>query len=439
MTSEFRQKMQRSNPYTADRPSTISVPAKDTDAASQSDIPFQPPIDANGNVLTGLDGLAAITRNPGPLRPTSRPMTAKEIEAVKAGKTPSSVLTERERRQLELAGWQNGEPVPDGFADELDKVYTAYVEDQIKKGISLDEIKSGSIEDLPEERQAEIIQWMAQAVEQKKEEINNESSTKPAVNYPKSILSALASLDQEDDAQIPSPEPEQKPAVRSEDVETPSVITETKQEELKYEYPKMCNTCGYDPSDEKVRLTCPHCGGDPMMNPSELEIPLEDKRRFLIAVGTGQPFQKICCVFNNTVELRFRSLTSREYDDTAAWAAVRARELQPNVSFMDRAVLVHQLELRCRLPLQTIGVRGLLQDSPLYWVPPEGTQGFLKDWQTAYPESIKTYTDLYNEFTDIVRLEPLMAAIIDNLSRFNTLEYRMLQEANNTQNFWEGI
>jgi hypothetical protein len=201
----------------------------------------------------------------------------------------------------------------------------------------------------------------------------------------------------------------------------------------------VCATCGCNPFGRKVAVTCPHCGCDPFSDPSQLEVSVEDKRRFLIAVSSGRPFQKVYRVFHNTIEIQFRSLTSREYNETAAWAALYALEKQPNISFTDRSVLVQQYEIQARMVLQVVRVQGLLKDSPLFWAVPEGTLGHLKDWQTAYPEDIQNYLDLYAQFTDVIAVEPLMAAILDQLGRFNELEYRLMREANNTQNFWDGI
>lgn len=427
------------------------VPAASPVAATVPQPAFEIPVDAQGNPDVTLDALAALSRNGDTVpMPVSRDMTDKELAAVQAGQAPSARLTKLERDTYMKLGWRDGDPIPPDFAAELKNTFSAYVAQKRAEGIPLDRIRISRIEDLPEEEQVRMRTVMQSLIRKEKE---NPAKTSPTNHgeslaaYPDHVRQVLSHVDLSPSVSAPFP-----PQAVSESVATPPVIgtdESTAEPDPLDEVPQgtvpiparretfvaVCRTCGRDPAKEKQRLVCSHCSCDPLEDPDGVPIPLEDKRRYLIALGSKQPFQKEYMIFHETIQVRFRSLGSQELDELTLWAArtVRGENVFTGQDLLPR---IRAKELLGSLVLQTTLVRGLLEGSELFWAAPEVAYPTWNDWQREY--TIKSMDELVGHFLENIPAEAVILALQDQMIRFNLLDYRLGREGNNTANFWTG-
>ena len=152
--SDTVQTKMRNHPLAPKHPN-IPVPAPATPTPTVVQPPaFQIPAQGQENTLASLVALSK-GGNEVPV-PVAREMTNAEREALLQGKAPSSTLTSTERSVLMKLGWQEGEPIPTGLADELNTVRKKYIEQKRAEGIPMDQIKPIRIEDLPAEEQERL-------------------------------------------------------------------------------------------------------------------------------------------------------------------------------------------------------------------------------------------------------------------------------------------
>jgi hypothetical protein len=166
-----------------------------------------------------------------------------------------------------------------------------------------------------------------------------------------------------------------------------------------------------------------------------------DKRRYLVAIGSGRPFEQEYKTFNGCINVRFRALKAGEYDMLTVWAVKKAQEetRYQKVDFDAFLVVCQRHEYIAKLALQTTYITSNIQGSDLFWAVPEGykTVG-LKEWGEP-PFNIKTLDDLIERFRDTINVEAIISALLNRLSEFNRLDYQLTIAANDTENFWKGI
>jgi hypothetical protein len=378
--------------------------------------------------------------------PVSRDLTAQEREALLAGQAPSSRLTQTERETLIYLGWQEGDPIPPDFSEEVHKVFSEYAAKEQAKCIDLSKIPISRIEDLPpEERQrlSDSLKSMAQSMQPSGQGAAAVRQTME--HYTPAIQQALAGVDftPVTESQPPQPQAPTPSQTKPEPQQIPEPKPESKPESKPADFAtRICNTCGHNPNAAKKRLTCFHCGCNPLDDPNVLEISIEDKRAFLISLGTRRPFEKEYKLFNDTITVRFRAMRSNEIDPVLIWSVrAAAKELQginPDIrptqeTLRDRAL--HKELLGCAA-IQTVSLASRLETGDLFWAAPQcSAYPTLQDWEREY--GIATMDDLIGKFLEEVHSEAILMAVQYQLSRFNLLHTRLGQEAMNTQNFWK--
>jgi hypothetical protein len=476
--SDFRSKMLR-HPMAPKIPATIAVPANPAQPAPQP-VPASSvnPVNPVGNaVITQpgfelpdpnkpmtLDALVNLTRDGDSVSvPKSRPMTPQEIEMVRAGKSPDLALSELERRNLIKAGWEEGTVPPAGFPDALQEIISGYVNQKRTEGVPFDQIKIRDISDLPPEEQIKVKAAFQSLLEQER---NKPSVTvSELTEYPESIRNEIMKIQnkeipqriipQQQPVSQPSPQPAPQSTPQPAPQSTPQSISESVAPPVSpapqpvssqvsvsvpaLVLPGVCPTCGCNPHDGKRRLTCIHCGSDPLENPDEFKIEKVDKQQFLTAIGSGHPFKKNYSAFNGKISVMFRSLKSMEYEHLSLWAASRAaKEVSPRAesysNFLER---VSYYELMGGLVLQTVLLKGTDEGSTLFWASPEGIYAGLKEWKEHF--GINGFDELLERFQEEIPSESVITAIRLCLIDFNRLDYRLTREGLNTENFWKGI
>lgn len=470
MQDDFKNRMRR-HPLAPKRPLTLAVPDPDKPVAeSQWPNPAPPPfpdhvtvrqpafeIPLEGEAVT-LDSLVALSKNGGNVpMPVARDITEKEMSAIQAGQAPSMHLTKLERDTLTKLGWHEGEPIPPDLSVELQRAFSDYVAQQQARGIPLEQIKISRIEDLPESEQIRMKAVMRTMIEKEKTQLAADAvataRAEQLAAYPDSVKQALNGVDLSPDivpASLPGQErerggppttfPEAVKQVPADEIEPaipeprqgmssitgPQADTATDKREMPI---TTCSTCGRDPFREKQRLVCTHCACDPLEDPDAEKISLDDKRRFLIALGSKRPFEKEYKIFNETIEVRFRTLRAREFEDLSLWAirtVAREKILLPD-EMMPR---VRYMELLGGVVLQTRFLRSSIEGAELFWAAPETPYPTFGDW------GVGSMDELVAHFMEEVPSESVIVALQHHLTRFNQLDFRMSREANNTTNFW---
>jgi len=434
--SEFKARL-RNHPLAPKRPATMAVPDPNAPPAEPLRQPaFTIPVDDRGNPDVTLDSLVALSRNGHSVpMPVAREMTEKERASVQAGQTPSSNLTTFERDTLMKFGWRDGEPVPPDFAAELQTAFSEYVARKQAEGIDYRTIKMNRIEDLPPEEQARLRIVMQSLIEKAKgdqqaDTVRSAQGEQYAA-YPDHVKQVLANVDfgggvpsSEPGTKEPAPAPVREGSDRGQ--------SEPKEKEIPV---TVCQTCGRDPWQEKQRLVCLHCACDPLEDPDATAIPVEDKRRYLIALGSKRPFEKEYTIFHDTIEVRFRSLRVQELDDLTLWAAksIREEKLFASQEMLPR---IRYKEMLGSLVLQTRLLRSLVEGAELFWASPETPYPTWDDWKKDF--DIDSMDELVKHYLEEVPSEAVVLALQQQMTRFNTLDYRLGREGNNITNFWEG-
>ena len=465
MTDQFKTRL-RNHPLAPKRPTTLAVPDPGQQAGQTTEnIPspntgqgsarrpaFEIPVDESGDGKMTLDSLVALSRNGDTVpMPVSRDMTDKERAAVQAGQSPSARLTKLERDTYVKLGWQEGDPIPPDFSRELKNTFSAYVTQKQAEGIPLDQIKISRIEDLPEAEQVRMKVVLQTLIDQEKtrQQTNTVQMEREQQlsAYPDNVKQVLAQVDfgsldtapgtgsdvvsqtGKNPETHPRSEPTTPPLYESGETGTPIPLSRD------YVKSTICRTCGRDPNREKQRLVCTHCSCDPLEDPETIPIPIEDKRRYLIALGTKRPFEKEYTIFHDTIQVRFRSLSSRELDEMTLWAACSVRD-EKAFPGQDRDARIRYKQMLGSLVLQVKLLKCSIEGSDLFWTSPDKSFPTWSDWKQEF--DVDSMDALVRHFLEEIPAEAVILALQDQMTRFNLLEYRLGREGNNTANFWKG-
>jgi len=453
--SEFKKKL-RSHPLAPKRPATLAIPdptATQTESVPNAAAPvvdamcqpaFDIPVDDRGNPNVTLDSLVALSRNGHSVpMPVTREMTEKERASLQAGQMPSSNLTTFERDTLMKFGWQNGDPVPPDFAAELQTAFSEYVARKQAEGMDYRSIKINRIEDLPSEEQTRLKVVMQTLIEKTKGEQQTNTvrsaQTEQYTAYPEHVRQVLANVDFGGATPVPQPTdtpPSPEPGSNEPPFVSPREEWGNKPEPGEREIPiTVCHTCGRDPWQEKQRIVCLHCACDPLEDPDAVPIPVEDKRRYLIALGAKRPFEKEYTIFHDTIEVRFRSLGQKELDELTLWAAKSVRNEKVFPPQEIKARIRHQ-QMLGSLVLQTRLLRSAVEGAELFWASPETFYPTWDEWKKEF--DIDSMDELVKHYMEEIPAEAVILALQQQMTRFNYLEYRLGREGNNITNFWQG-
>jgi len=296
----------------------------------------------------------------------SRPMTEADRTAVSQGQIPMSHLSEAEKRQLMKLGWSEGQPVPPDIAETFAKVVEEYKTEAVRQGHLPKDLVIHEISDLPpqeQERMRQIISESADALR------NQSQSSATFSSYPSNVANVLRQSPVVSAKEIVIPDWEPQTA------EPPAVNTAPDVQETQ---PAKSDSSSHD-SSASMTKRCVHCNGNPYEDMSKAEIPFEEKKRYLLAIGTGRSFEKEYGLFNNTIRVRFRALRAGELDVIAAWANEKAvaetKSPRYDIGLYVEAVRRHQACVAAAL--QTVLLQSTLPDSSLFWQAPSRYLGCL--------------------------------------------------------------
>ena len=374
-----------------------------------------------------------------PIATTVRKMTDEEAELVKAGISPQSRYPASERKLLMDLGLREGQPVPEGFAQKFQALLNEHRDSGIRQGLTTEQIgKIQSVEDMPPELRQRAMDLLAETTQ-----ILTSPNTQKTVTvsgYPQEVQEALLQL-----SAVHIPDDDPQPAHVPPPNSTESTVAESTVADRFDPFPPQeaegtPETASFSEGESEVKR-CVHCGGNPFEDVEKSPISTNDKRRYLIALGSGRSFEKEYLIFGETVKVRFRSVRAGEADLVRMWAVDKVIELLKGKPLPPSVVLDMQqrFEHRMATALQTVSVTSAVPGSDLHWQAPDGKGIGIEDWRRMYPDDIKTLDDLLEMFGHVVCSDAMMAAIADRLYVFNDLDRRLTLNANDTENFWKGI
>jgi predicted Zn-ribbon and HTH transcriptional regulator len=422
--------------------------------------------------------IAALTKF-GPV-PPPRPLTEEEQAALAAGERPRHILSDYERQTLAALGWVPGSPLPFNFADQLQRVLAKYAPQMEQKGLE-GPVKVYRFEDLTPEQQTEVKSWFnevaalaasqqlptqghlhaypqgvgeamraADATKTVEQMILNNELTPITPAAMQSVNQSPPSPPIQQDLSTPLavdrgavPSTDAEAEDKAEDIIKPDSLISDSVESSSFnaDYsaigsPTVCNTCGCNPFLAKVPMRCTHCGSDPFEDLASLPIKVEDKRAFLVSVGSRRPFEKDYFIFGNTIKVRFRSFSTTEYEFLINWSIDMAERADSQ-----RGATAAYYEMMGGLVLQTVSLRTTLQDGSLAWVAPVTPTGYvsLNDWRDFSGNPSLQLWDLVQEFRNTVQSEALIITLQRQLREFNQLDYNLSREGLNVSDFWKEI
>ena len=362
---------------------------------------------------------------------------------LQAGKT---YMTDFTRKQMQAAGWQEGDPIPGDFGEKIQQLQaeiaadrqTAYTElttgERAKNWVP-PKVEQMRIEDLPEAQRAELYAYLQ---EYKKE-----------VTTQQSQLSQF----QEADAEIPeSVQGDQRELMREQilqakqarqtDIESvviddrvPGAVSPVSTPVSTPVSPPVStpavNTDIPESGSLAAPVTCPRCDW-PTDKPFTLTVTDTDKQAFIAGVLGLSRFEKKYDLLGGNLEVYYRSLTTAETGvvQQQLSAMVRNGEILGNVEY-----LMHLMTFRLALSTSKIVAGG----NCIYNNPP------LAQWETEHPPT----ADDPVEPTALPRLlqyfntqgptqEPVRRIIGKQHENFQRLT-EMLEAMMDDADFWEGI
>lgn len=369
---------------------------------------------------------------------THRQMTEEEKQMISQGQSPTSNLSEVEKRQLLKMGWTEGQPVPPNIQEIFQRVIAETQVQPTVPGHLPKELPVTDISSLPSQEQERVKSAMQSAIAAA---VNNtpSKSTVEFTNYPPQLAEAMqqmANIDKLAPVAIPGWDDGTAAKGTSPAVVAPASAVQPEQqsaEPISVNEERRDITPSVSPNQR-----CVHCGGDPFEDLEKSPIDLEDKRKFILSIGTGGSFEKEYLIFNKTILVRFRARRAGESDLIDRWANEKAQE-----EIKYRRLYIEDFHLRVQYyavvisaALQTTYVKSAYQKSNLYWTAPEGNNPGLKDWTDAY--QITTLDALLENFHKAMGSDAVVVAIRERLMQFNALDYKLMSNANDVENFWTG-
>lgn len=324
-----------------------------------------------------------------------------------------------ERTVLEAFGWEDGQPIPDNFAELLAQVQATVDPQQLPPPVPLDtpplEMPAETpFDSLPPARQAEIRAAMKQVFQQTavKAQQQEEASQLAASGLDPSLQQAIQLAGEvgsetlvENDlparprppatpapapapARAPEPEPEPPPAL-----------------------PRACPNCQWQLDDEP------------------LEVTEEDKTQFLEAILALQPFYKQYSLFGGQVKLVLRTLTTGELETCLLRSLQLAKAQTPEdaaLAAYRQTDLLHYL----RTALQLVSLDG-----------PQGLRVHLPrslaDWQRL--QHLDDPHAVWQFYTQQLCVpESLQRVISKKVHHINEIA-RRLEENSQNPDFWPAV
>jgi len=217
------------------------------------------------------------------------------------------VLTEWDKEQLRVVGWEEGQAIPPDFAQQIKQVQlkaTADEKEAVQQLIETGRSQGGRVKvgktldlrDLPQEQQEELRKTLADYQEHVKQ-----AAARPKPALSSADPSVQAAYQKVTAAEMP--EVEIKQASNSEPEQNPEAAPVTSE---------VQNT-GMDAGGAPAVTHCPRCLWDVRV-PWELKIEDADKQQFVAAILGGTRFTKTVPTLDGQLLITYRTLTSRETD-----------------------------------------------------------------------------------------------------------------------------
>lgn len=314
-------------------------------------------------------------------------------------------LLPEERKLLDTVGWKEGDPIPN-VAAALQAVQATMLTEPDYSGIApLTAPKTVQYEDLPPDKQQEFIRTVKQMQEQGKllDQLEKQSISDTKVPDLNEQIANMRAGTEQFQVRLDEPTPAQK---KPDPVTEPETMTG-----LTVKSP--CANCGFSGTLDDVTAVTD-----------------DDKFNFLTMLYGGSRFLKTYHLFNDTVQITFKSLTQKELDLTITQASCDARDgkIPDNAEYLRRVYNYEQV-----LALSKLVING----KPIVF--PHS----IDDIQVDEPESgsawhtkVKTYYEyvMDTHITTSTLLKMLSMAYM----RFTGLMGRLEGNMNN-DSFWMGI
>lgn len=290
------------------------------------------------------------------------------------------------KRQLTAVGWTEGDQLPPNFAEVLATLRDEVAADSSKAIADLQTTipnykppvsKVVDITTLPQEKQAEIRNWLA--------------------GY-KNDVAALNTPVEEQPAPQPAPAPKLDPQQVADDAAPQTGDTHTN-----------CVRCHW-----------------PVAKPFNVEATEDDKRRFIIAILGGERFHKQYELLGGAVKLKLRSLTVPEVTmlNVQLGYMVQTGQIVGNLEYSHHGMLF-------RAALGTVE----MQAGPHVLYSSKPIAEFVPENKPQDPTNLVAYLE---EFTKSLKTETTVRLVSKAYREFQQL-VELLEEMTDRPDFWSGI
>ncbi len=422
--------------------------------------PFKKKVQAPPQVITPEKKEELLARATGAKRTLPTPPSAAKLPAGVTGNPPlpankvvghiaPSSLTDIERKSLEAVGWTDSIPLPTSHEGmkQLQSELAAMREVEVPLPVDPKtpplKVNTVPIESLSAEKQAQIQNVFknigaqeaqkAAAAQQSKDFMSREASIKGIGSAHRAADQATEAFKAKLEATKPAPPPADEPVYEV------NVAPEPKAAPAPAPEPAPMPHTHSDTGANAGLSHCPHCQWD--LSIADIpEPPYADKVAFLQCMLGEKPFVKTYPLFNNNVQVTFRTLTTRELD-VVSKQAYKDRQEGKLPNELDYWEQVN----RYRLMLQ---LQGFHSASP---------GGFHKDLPDGYSKSTNpmctgTWVNEEREgelglnetgipmieqwiIEEVLKTEAVFRIVNNTCNQFNRLASRMEAMADNSD-FW---
>ena len=344
------------------------------------------------------------------------------------GKLPfrpgSLLMTNQEQQDLAAVQYQPGDPVPGDLPEQLANarraVASEFVEamDERKRATHQAKIaKTVKIEDLPAEKQNELLAAMQQAK-------NNIDLADLQREMQRQQNKAFAGLDPSiREAMNLAAEPTEPGAVRtSKELFKQGAQPQPQPAQQPLTSPKV----EPEATKEKAPLTCPHCQKDlqaPVIKPA-----YEDTFTYIQALLGEQEFKKVYVLIGGKVRITFRTPTSSQNEQIADQVQL---DVQDGKCFTPNDVLYREFLYRLVFGLYTITLQG-----QTHHIASQVDQA-VKEWDSVEPMLPALLEGFRN--LDVIKNEIMWRLLLGVWRKFNDLVVALANGVADDPNFSEAI
>lgn len=351
-------------------------------------------------------------------------------------------LTPYTRRNLEAAGWKEGDPIPGDLGDKLKEIQASIAEEAATVEYdpalqaTVRHAKPVEISSLPPEKQAELRAYLADYKQQMaaqdayaaaEAELTGDlpDSMHPSVRdaVKAGARAAMSAQSQGPTAEIVQSQPVTQPAAAQQPVPQPVTVQQT------HTLPEHQHVTASLPNTLPI---CPRCLWD-LSQPFEVPYTERDKQSFLAAMLGLQRFSKAMSVMGGKMVLVFRTLTNSEVQTINRQLTLenRAGTIQSEAEYF-----LQLMTYRMCCALKSVS----LQDNEVADIPPLAAWAAQHVVPAAGDPATKTPLPQLLEWflTTVLEHDSVRRIVANEHRKFQRL-VEGLEVMASAENFWSGI